>query len=865
MAARHNEIAAFRQIVELRQRLNRSLRVLNILKSFEYEFGPAPRVVDILAGCLGLAIEEYVRANSTHTSLYREYAPPIPPLANRSLPETSRTCRNRVQICPFFGHNSLGPRLSTDPIVGTSRPRKEGRDKVSGRARYIDDLSFPNMLYGATVRSSIPRGKIKKINFDPRIAWNEFVIVTAKDIPGKNHIALIENDQPCLADGAVNHQEEAILLLAHPDQHALPKAVAAVSIEYEPLQAVFTIEESERQSEIIWGADNTFKRFLIQKGDVDSVWEKADHIVEGEYFTGAQEQLYIETNGVIASHDPDQGLTVWGSLQCPYYVHKALMPLCDLPEDKVRIVQAETGGAFGGKEEYPSMIAGHAALLAMKSGRPVKIIYDRAEDMAATTKRHPSRTRHRTALDKNGKILGGEIEFVIDGGAYCTLSPVVLSRGTIHAGGPYNWPHVRISTKAVATNAPPHGAFRGFGAPQCLFAMERHMDRIARAVNLSPVEIRRRNFLKQGDTTTTEQVINEPVDLDKLLDRALTLADYEAKKRQFAITNKRGARKKGIGIAAFLHGAGFTGSGERYLASVVGAEGLADGTVRVLVSSTEFGQGTNTVLCQIAAEALGLPYENVSIAQPDTFKVPNSGPTVASRTAMVVGKLVASAALGLKQTLIGVGLLDEKCTAEEFRAACVKHVAQHGEFRSLVRYEQPKGIFWDDLKYRGEAYAAFAWAVYIAEVTVDLTTYAASVDDFVALQEIGRVLNPVLARGQILGGVAQGIGFALYEKVEWRDGRMQNSQMTNYIIPTSADLPQVRVYFEELGNTHGAFGAKGIGELPMDGPAPAVVNAIVDALDIPFDSVPLLPEDIFAGVDAAAQQQGKEQSPVGAR
>jgi CO/xanthine dehydrogenase Mo-binding subunit len=740
--------------------------------------------------------------------------------------------------------------LSADRIVGTATPRKEGREKITGRARYIDDVTFPNMLYGATVRSRIPRGKIGKVNLGPGVAWDEFVVVSAKDIPGKNYIALIENDQPCLADGAVNHPEEAILLLAHPERRALPKAVAAVSIEYEELPAVFTIEESERRAEIIWGADNIFKSFLIQKGDVDAVWAKADHIVEGEYFTGAQEQLYIETNGVIAAFDAKRGLTVWGSLQCPYYVHKAIMALCNLPEDKVRVVQTETGGAFGGKEEYPSMIAGHAALLAIKSGRPVKIIYDRAEDMAATTKRHPSRTRHRTAVTKDGKILGGEIEFVIDGGAYATLSSVVLSRGTIHAGGPYYWPSVRIRTRAVATNAPPHGAFRGFGAPQCLFAMERHMDRIARTVNLSPVEIRRRNFLKPGQTTTTEQIVRDPIDLAGLMDRALQHADYDAKRRRFANENQRGGRKKGMGVAAFLHGAGFTGSGERYLSSVVGVEGLADGGVRVLVSSTEFGQGTNTVLCQIAAEALGLGYEDVTIAQPDTMNVPNSGPTVASRTAMVVGKLVASAALGLKQTLVGAGLLGEACSAEEFRTACRKHVAKHGEFRSLARYQQPEGIFWDDQKYRGEAYSTFAWAVYVAEVTIDLSTYSATVDEFVALQEVGRVLNPVLARGQIIGGVAQGIGFALYEKVEWRNGRMQNNQMTNYIIPTSADVPPIHVYFEELGNEHGAFGAKGIGELPMDGPAPAIVNAVEDALGIPFDKVPLLPEDIFEAVTA---------------
>jgi CO/xanthine dehydrogenase Mo-binding subunit len=741
--------------------------------------------------------------------------------------------------------------LTQNHPIGAAVPRKEGREKVTGTARYVDDIALPGMLHGATVRSRVPRGRIRKVTFGPGLSWDQFVVVTAKDIPGRNCISLILDDQPCLADGAVNHPEEPVLLLAHPDRHQLWKAVEAVSLEYEELPAVLSIEASEQKSEIIWGADNTFKTFRVEKGSLEGIWDEAAHIVEGEYFTEAQEQLYIENNGIIAGYDPDAGVTVWGSLQCPFYVHKALMALFALPESKVRVVQTETGGAFGGKEEYPSMIAGHAALLARKASRPVKMIYDRLEDMAATTKRHPSRTRHRTAVDRDGRILGGDIEVTLDGGAYATLSSVVLSRATIHAGGPYYWPNVTIRSKAVATNAPPHGAFRGFGAPQTLFAMERHMERIARAVGVSSVEIRKRNFLTPGMTTTTEQVIRERIDLSGLLDRALELSRYHEKQAVFAGPNRDGKQKKGMGIAAFLHGAGFTGSGERYLSSVVGVEALRDGAVRVLVSSTEFGQGTNTVLCQIAAEALGIPYDSVSIAQPDTTSVPNSGPTVASRTAMIVGKLVQSAALGLKETLVRAGLLREDTPPEEFSRACRAYVAAHGELKSYSRYEAPPEIFWDDQNYRGEAYGAFAWAVYVAEVSVDLSTYAVTVEDFVALQEIGKVLHPLLAEGQITGGVAQAIGFALYEKVLWHKGRMLNSQMTNYIMPTSEDLPPIRVFFEELGNVHGAYGAKGIGELPMDGPAPAIVNAVEDALGIPFARIPLLPEDLCAALPAA--------------
>jgi len=369
-------------------------------------------------------------------------------------------------------------------------------------------------------------------------------------------------------------------------------------------------------------------------------------------------------------------------------------------------------------------------------------------------------------------------------------------------------------------------------------------------VGLTPEEFRRRNFLQRGQTTATGQEIREAVDVERLLDRALDLSDYHAKTKAFAQHNQRSTVKRGIGFATFMHGAGFTGSGERYLQSIAGVEALAEGRVRILVSSTEIGQGTNTILSQIVAETLGLDYDQVEIARPDTSQVPNSGPTVASRTCMVVGKLLESAAVGLKQTLVKAGLLAEKYSAAEFVAACAKYIGEFGPLKSFSQYQAPPGIFWDDDTYRGDAYGAFAWAVYVAEVSVDTVTCEIKVEDFVALQEVGRVIHPVLAAGQIEGGVAQGIGYAVFENVVWKDGLMANNQMTNYIMPTSVDVPRIRVYFEEVPYEHGPLGAKGIGELPIDGPAPAVLNAIENALGIAVDEIPLLPEMLMeeAGV-----------------
>jgi CO/xanthine dehydrogenase Mo-binding subunit len=371
------------------------------------------------------------------------------------------------------------------------------------------------------------------------------------------------------------------------------------------------------------------------------------------------------------------------------------------------------------------------------------------------------------------------------------------------------------------------------------------MDKIAKVGGLTPEELRRRNFLGTGDHTATGQLLKDPVDMQHMLTRALEESDYYAKRKQFDRENPTSTIKRGIGFATFFHGAGFTGSGERRLNSLVEIEITPEGQPRLLVSSTEFGQGTNTILCQVAAQTLRLPYDQILIAQPDTSHVPNSGPTVASRTAMVVGKLVERAAQSLCATLVSSGHLNYDYTPSDFRRAALRYLAEHGSLKSEARYQSPGDIFWDDENYRGEAYPAYAWAVYVAEVAVDMTTYAASVTHFYALQEVGKVLHPILAAGQIEGGVAQGIGYALYERCLWRNGHLANNQMTNYIMPTSADVPPIHVSFEEIPSPHGAFGAKGIGELPMDGPAPAILNAIEHATNIAFTEIPLLPEDIF--------------------
>ena len=693
--------------------------------------------------------------------------------------------------------------------VGRNVLRKEGHAKVSGAARYIDDLSFPGLLYARTIRSTIPAGVIRNISFDT----SGFTIVDYRDIPGRNVVALIDDDQPCLAERTIRHVAEPILILAHEDRDRL--LAANVRIDYEA-----TTPNYDPAASAV-----TFKAIAIDKGDIAKGFAAADRIVDGVYRVGSQEQLYIEPNGVIAvPADDGRGITVYGSMQCPYYVHRALTVLLGFPGDRVRVVQTETGGGFGGKEEYPSMIAGHAALAALKARRPVKLVYDRVEDMLATTKRHPGVIRHRTGLTRDGRITAMDVDVLLDGGAYATLSAVVLSRGVLHASGPYRCDHVRIRGRATMTNTPPNGAFRGFGAPQTQFAVEVHMDRIAEQLRIDPVKLREKNALRPGDTTATGQKLGPDCSAREVLREAVKRTKFSARRKKLAGTNR------GIGLSLFFHGSGFTGSGEVKLASKASLA-LTKTGVTILVASTEIGQGTKTMLAQIVADTLRIPYEDVGVSAADTNQVPDSGPTVASRTCMIVGRILQRAAKDMRARL---GRLSPR-----------DYVKRHGDLIVTKEYERPVEMLWDDAQYRGDAYGSFGWACDVVEVEVDPATWQVTPVAFTSVHEIGKAIHPTLVRGQIEGGSAQGLGWALLEDVVMHDGRMANNSFTNYIVPTTLDTPDMDIVVLERPYKHGPFGAKGVGEMPIDGPAPAVLNALRHA-GFALEEIPATPEKLMA-------------------
>lgn len=695
--------------------------------------------------------------------------------------------------------------------VGSSVGRLDGVGKVTGAAKYVDDLVAPGLLYGATVRSPVPRGKLKAIVWDPAFDWSDIVRVTAEDIPGENVVALIVDDQPVLATDTINHATEPVALIGCADRRRLAEALKHVTLDIEPLPPSYDI----RTAEVV------LCELSMGKGDVQAGFAEADHVIEHEYFVGHQEQMYIEPQGMLAELREGGGVKVTGSLQCPYYIHKALKRVHKLGDADVEVIQAVTGGGFGGKEEYPSMVAAHATLLARKAGRPVKIIYDRAEDIAATTKRHPCLVRIKHGFRADGTITAVQAEVIMDGGAYATLSKVVLSRAIIHTVGPYNCANVQVDGRVMQTHTPPNGAFRGFGAPQTTWAYERQMDRAARVCGLTPLEIRRRNKVAEGDETATGQKLTVSVGADEVWAEGLRMSEYKRRRAELDALDQPGPIKRGIGMSFFFHGDGFTGGGDERMDCSAALDLREDGQLVIRTASTEIGQGTRTIFPQIVAEILGIPVERVEFAPTNTQKVPDSGPTVASRTTMIVGKVLEECAKEL------LGRLDDGPTS----------VAK--------AYKGPGGQTWDEETYSGDAYPCYSWAVDVAEVTVDTDTGEVQVEELWLAQDIGKAINPVMCEGQVEGGTLQGVGYLHREAVVMKDGRPWNDRMTNYIIPTSLDSPVMHTSLVEVAYPHGPFGAKGVGELPMDGIGPAIAAAIEHATGAFITEQPTTPEALL--------------------
>lgn len=764
-------------------------------------------------------------------------------------------------------------------FVGKPIARLDGYKKASGEAVYIGDMLSKSAWVCGVVRSEKASGVIRKIVFQDSFNWSKVVTITAKDLKNVNYVAMIRPDYPILADKEVIFSTQGIVLVAAPDENTLKSAMSAISVEINEVPPVLSIEESIAKKRVIFGKDNVMDEFCVSCGNTEAAFAKADRIIEGTYFTGYQEHVYLETQGMTASPKDGGGVVITGSLQCPYYVHNAVVQalgLNDTPE-KVVIKQAMTGGGFGGKEDYPSILGVWVALLALKSGRTVKFIYGREEDMLCTTKRHPSRISHKTAVKNDGTITAMEIDILLDGGAVTTMSKVVLSRSILHSTGCYFIPNAKIRGRAMATNTPPNGAFRGFGAPQSQFALERHLDRIAVELGLDPLDVRLKNIMRAGEKFPYGQALESGISAERVLLNVVERSKYREKRAEFINKNidNKTRLKRGIGLSVVLHGGGFTGTGEDVIGTKVKVEiDVNRDIISILTSSAEMGQGAATILPMLAAETFGVPISLFEYELPDTSIVPNSGPTVASRTTMYVGKVLQDASKNLISKIKSYleittklqfryenGVFSSegrKITLFEASQLYCKGNGDCPKISSEAEYEPVAGYSWDDEKYEGAAYKGYSWMAQAVEVSVDMDTYEVIPEKSTIAVELGRTINPILAGGQIEGGALQSYGWANTECLNLTDdGTYTARHLSGYAIPTTLDAPLFDVVLLEDPCAFGALGAKGIGELPMDGGAPAIAAAVQNATGVFAERIPISGEYLFSLVESNMKKTGE--------
>jgi CO/xanthine dehydrogenase Mo-binding subunit len=755
------------------------------------------------------------------------------------------------------------------PVVGKSLPRKDAIDKLRGAARYIDDYDFPGLLYVTTVRSPCAHGRLRGID---KAAAEKMPgvkgIITAAQIPGKNSVPLVFADEPFLAQDYVKFHGEPVALVAAETYEQALAAAARVTLDIEELPPILSIRDSiADNAPKIYKQDNIFSRYNIKKGDAEKAMQKAAHIFEQEYETPYQEHAYLETNGVVAVPGLEGSMTVYGSMQCPFYVHDAVAQAIGQDKNKVRIVQTTTGGGFGGKEDFPSVVAGQAAAVAQIFQRPAKLVYKREEDIIGSPKRHPGLIKMKIGTDNSGKIVAAIIDYYVDGGAYATLTPIVLWRGTVHALGPYECNDITVKSYGVATNKVPCGAYRGFGSPQVIFAGESMIDEIAARLNIDPVTIRQLNGYKIGSSTATSQIIDQSCGLQETIEKAVEKVDWQ-KKWQHP-DKREGTIRKGIGISTIYYGVGL-GAGGKHLDRVgTSMTIMRDGSVHCAIGNVEMGQGARTILAQIAADALGAPFELVNVVETDTNLVPDSGPTVASRTTFMSGNSLMLAAAELRPRLLQVAadMLAAKSAAEVELIdgeAFIRNNPQGQRigFRELAEklYAcrlMPSAFGWciaPDSSYdketgQGNAYFVYSYCTNIAEVEVDMETGEFKVTRITSAHDMGKAINPQQVEGQIEGGTLQGLGYATMEEIRHDSrGKMLNNAFATYIPPTTEDCPELDPVIVEHAYDKGPYGAKGFGEVPLMGIAPAIANAIYNATGIRIRKLPIKPEKIL-GLD----------------
>lgn len=727
----------------------------------------------------------------------------------------------------------------TMKCVGKSVRRVDGWAKVLGKAKYAGDYFFDGMLYAAVKRTDVPHAKLKNIDLRDAHLPGVEAIMLAEDVPGEVCFGALNPHQPVVARDIVRYMGDGIALVAARDEKTAREAANRIQVSYEELPSLFDPREAKNSSIRIHPEGNEIVHHVLRKGDVGTGFDEADVILERDYATQFVEHAYLEPESAVAVPQPDGGITVYGGMQHPFTSRRVVARILGLPLSKVRIIQTDLGGGFGGKDESSSIVCARAALLAWKTGKPVKLVNTREESLVESYKRHPYFLHYKIGAKQDGTLTAMEIDIVADGGAYASMSPFVTWRSVVQATGPYMCPNVKTDVTAYHTNNTYTGAFRGFGSPQIIYANESLMNELAEELGLDPVLLRRKNFVRKGGKTATGQTLTHEVSLEQALDAVL------AELNKTPLEQPADPRyKRGRGFSTSLRGVALGAEGVDATGAVVNL--LEDGSAILFTGVAENGQGLRTVFCQIVCEELGVPLEKITFLEGDTSAIADGGPSVASRCTIMGGNAVRHACLQLKDRL----------RLEEYPdlLAAIKASLKRGDSLYAFGWHHAPKVSWDEHTGQGDAYFTYVYACQGAEVEVDTQTGETKVLRAIAAHDVGRAINPQQVELQIYGGVTMAAGYGLTEEVVIEKGITKNQNFDGYKVPDSKMIGEIVPIIIENPDQTGPFGAKTIGEPTCELLAPALANAIYDATGARVRTIPMTPARVLETLNKASQE-----------
>ena len=749
-------------------------------------------------------------------------------------------------------------------IIGKGERRVDGLGKVTGRAKFAADYNVGHQLYGKVLRAEHPHARILRIDTAAakRLAGVEAVL-TGQDIPGEKAIGIVVKNQAILASDKVRYLGDGVALVAAATREIAEAALRLIKVDYEPLPVVSDPEEAlAPDAPRIHGEDNTFVHHKVRRGDVAKGFAEAAFIIERKFRTPCIEHSYLEPEAALAEPGEHGGVVVTGSVQNLFSTRRSVAAALKLDLNRVEIIQATLGGSFGGKDEVMTSMCCRAALLALATGKPVKMVNTREESMLESYKRHPYVLYYKWGAKQDGSITAMEIKCIADGGAYASMSPFVTWRSVVQASGPYYCEHIKTDVYAVYTNNNYTGAMRGFGSPQVNFAIESMMDELGERVGKDPLEIRLQNGFKDGAITATEQRLTHKVSLCEVLTKAAEALDFKAKWKAYR-SAPDAPKKRGIGLACSYRGVSLGAEGVDAAGAIVSVQ--TDGSVIVSSGITDMGQGAQTQMSQIAAEVLGISMNRIRFLNTNTSRVPDSGPTVASRGTIMGGSAARNAAQIVRATLLEVGTDMVKASPEACELAD-DHLVDKGSGKRLASFAElaaecfhrGKPMYglgwhkaphtsWHEEEGKGDAYFTFVYGANVAEVEVDTGIGKVDVLDFVSCHDVGKAINRNSVLGQFYGGVAMGLGYGLLEEFDYEEAVPKQLNFDEYLIPTAMDVPKIRAIIVENADAAGPFGAKSIGEPANELAAPAVVNAIYNATGKRVCEIPATLERVLLG------------------